>query len=164
MLLLSILALASAAGVQEKILQPFSFRELVAGQSLDESSLNAKGCAKIGARVQCIKVRDKVADIEAMTVVDIYEGKLASLSITVGKDDFGKLSSSFSQKYGQPCSSEYKEFRNGRGGVFTGNIHRWCFQTGTMTFFEFGANGQDSDAVYVDNVVKVPRPKPKVDF
>jgi hypothetical protein len=142
----------------------FQFRDVRAGQQIDLAAPAYRDCKPRNGRVECIKYRDKVSDIEAMSVFTFFNSRLESLSLTIDREDYSKLLSSLTAKYGPPCETGFKDFRDGRGGLFTGQINRWCFDSGKLSFFEFGSNGQDSDAIYLDTVWRAPAAKPKVDF
>lgn len=139
----------------------FEFKQVQAAQPVDLRRL--PGCRPAATSTVCTNPRDKIAGYAAETRVEVFGGKLSSISMVIDRKDFFGLLDAFRAKYGATCDEKILEMQNRVGRVVKGTVATWCFSTGKLQVRAFGPTLRQSEAVYLD-VNQPAGPKPVVDF
>ncbi len=145
----------------------FEFKGVTAGQSVDMSLL--RDCvpnATSPEETECNIADGRVAgiDLVAAPAIQLYKGKLATLSFLFAGPLFPTYSSAFEAKYGKSCRFEHPKWQNRAGATFDNTVVTWCFTTGELQLTEMSVQQQIGLVTYTDTLNKVPAASAKIDF
>jgi hypothetical protein len=142
----------------------FEFKGVTAGQPVDRSLLTS--CKSGEAGLHCYFRDSTVAGVKHLLAPAVYlnNEKLSMMIFLFEREHHLTLMSALTQRYGKPCKSEQKQWRNGAGAVLPNPTHTWCFATGELVLTGISSRLRNSDLVYTDTANRAPARSAPVDF
>ena len=146
-------------------LPSFSFMGETPDAVTTRTKLNDADCGKNGAKLECTdyndpKVGDTILDWLSMS---FYNGKLYSVMGALTDNQYGKLLSAMTAKYGKPSVTTEKWQSKG-GAVFDNTVATWLFRDGMLKLESKGQSVDKSFFGFVSAKNSPPDAPPKVDF
>jgi len=111
---------------------------------------------------------ETVANVPADLMFAFVDGKLWDISAVFNQTDFETVKKAFTEKFGDPKSSESKVYQNAFGATFLGQILTWDNGTSTILLVERNQN-LNTSSVHAEHtalaaIAKARTPKPKPDI
>ncbi len=114
------------------------------------------------------KAAETIANVPADLMFEFVDGKLWGISAVFKQTDFETVKKGFTEKFGDPKSSESRMYQNAFGATFSGQILGWNNGTSTILLVERNRN-LNTSSVQMEHtdlaaIANGRRPKPKPDM
>lgn len=92
---------------------------------------------------------DTIANARAETSYSFFDGQLYAIDSDFSQRDFDEVKQAFLDKFGEPASSEVKEYQSGFGARFTGEVIYWSNSVSFIQLMERNERLDRSVALFI---------------